>query len=194
MSAQLLSRVWLCDPWTIACQAPLSMGFSRAEYWRGLSFFSPWIFLTQGLNTNLLHWQVDSLPLSHLGSPESAVSIYTSPPSPACLYAPTFIFYTKKSFSPVFRKWSDSCSVMSKCLWPHGLYSPWNSSGQNTGVGSLSLLRGIFPTQGWNPGLPHCRQILYQLSHKGSWYLETKGENNIWKSKKKLSLMKLFWN
>ena len=57
---------------------------------------------------------------------------------------------------------------MSDSLWPHGLYSPWNSSGQNTGVGSLSLLQGIFPTQGLNPGLPHCRQILYQLSHKGS--------------------------
>ena len=40
--------------------------------------------------------------------------------------------------------------------------------GQNTGVGSLSFLQGIFPTQGLNPGLPHCRQILYQLSHKGS--------------------------
>ena len=46
--------------------------------------------------------------------------------------------------------------------------SPWNSSGQNTGGGSLSILQGIFPTQGSNPGLPHCRQILYQLSHKGS--------------------------
>ena len=46
--------------------------------------------------------------------------------------------------------------------------SPWNSPGQNTGVGSLSLLQGIFPTQGSNPGLPHCRQILYQLSCKGS--------------------------
>ena len=46
-------------------------------------------------------------------------------------------------------------------------YSPWNSPGQNTGVGSLSLLQGIFPTQGSNLGLPHCRQIFYQLSHKG---------------------------
>ena len=42
------------------------------------------------------------------------------------------------------------------------------SLGQNTGVGSLSLLQGIFPTEGLNPGLPHCRQILYQLSHEGS--------------------------
>ena len=46
--------------------------------------------------------------------------------------------------------------------------SPWNSPGQNTGVGSLSLLQGIFPTQGSNLGLLPCRRILYQLSHKGS--------------------------
>ena len=51
---------------------------------------------------------------------------------------------------------------------PWTLYSPWNSPGQNTGVGSLSLLQGIFPTVVSNPGLPHCRQILYQLRHKGS--------------------------
>ena len=50
----------------------------------------------------------------------------------------------------------------------HGLYSPWNSPVQDTGVGSLSLLQGIFPNQGLNPGLPHCRWILYQLSHRGS--------------------------
>ena len=47
-------------------------------------------------------------------------------------------------------------------------HSPWDSPGQNTGVGSLSLLQGIFPTQELNLGLPHCRRILYQLSHKGS--------------------------
>ena len=51
---------------------------------------------------------------------------------------------------------------------PHGLYSPWNSPSQNTGVGSLSLLQGIFQIQGLNPGLPHFRWILYKLSHKGS--------------------------
>ena len=61
-----------------------------------------------------------------------------------------------------------SCSVLSISLRPHGLYSPWNSPGQNTGIGSLSLLQGIFLTQQLNPGLPHCRWILYQLSHKGS--------------------------
>ena len=46
--------------------------------------------------------------------------------------------------------------------------TPWNSPGQNPGVVSCSLLQGIFPTQGLNPGLPHCKQILYHLSHKGS--------------------------
>ena len=57
---------------------------------------------------------------------------------------------------------------MYNSLQPHGLCSPWNSPGQNTGVGSLSLLQETFPTQGSNPGLRHCRQILYQVSHKGS--------------------------
>ena len=63
---------------------------------------------------------------------------------------------------------SESHSVVSNSLRPQGLYSPWNSPGQNTGVGSLLLLQGIFPTQGSNPGLLPCRWILYQLSHKGS--------------------------
>ena len=45
-------------------------------------------------------------------------------------------------------------------LEPIGLLCPWNSPGKNTGVGSHSLLQGIFPTQGWNPGLPHCRRTL----------------------------------
>ena len=63
---------------------------------------------------------------------------------------------------------SESRWVMSDSLRPNGLYGPWNSPGQNTGVGSLSLLQGIFPAQGSNPGPLNCRRILYQLSHKGS--------------------------
>ena len=57
-------------------------------------------------------------------------------------------------------------------LWDPMNCSPWNSPGQNTGVGSLSFLQGTFSTQGSNLGLPHRRQILYQLSHKGSRILE----------------------
>ena len=71
-------------------------------------------------------------------------------------------------FQPVWVKWSKRHSVVSDSLQPHGLYSPWNSPGQNTGVGSLSLLQGIFPTQGPNPGLWLWELILYQLSHKES--------------------------
>ena len=51
----------------------------------------------------------------------------------------------------------------------HGPYlCPWNSPGQNTGVGCHSLLQGIFPTKGSNPGLLHCRQMLYHVGHQGS--------------------------
>ena len=57
---------------------------------------------------------------------------------------------------------------MSNSLQFHGPYSAWNSPRQTTEVGSLSLLQEILPTQGLNPGLLHCRQILYQLSHQGS--------------------------
>ena len=53
---------------------------------------------------------------------------------------------------------------MSNSLQPHGLYSPWNSPGQNIGVGSLSHLQRIFPTQESNKGLLHCRWILYDLN------------------------------
>ena len=65
-------------------------------------------------------------------------------------------------------KWSESRSVVSDSLQRHGLYSPWNSPGQHIGVDSLSLLQGIFTVQRSNPGLLHCRWILYHLSHKGS--------------------------
>ena len=67
-----------------------------------------------------------------------------------------------------FFKVSESCSVVSDSLQLHGPHSPWNSPGQNTGVGSPFPLQGIFQIQGLNPGLPYCRWILYQLSHKGS--------------------------
>ena len=58
-----------------------------------------------------------------------------------------------------------SCVQLFVTPW---IYSPWNSPGQNIGVSSLSLPQGIFPSQGLNLGLPHCRWILYQLGHKGS--------------------------
>ena len=66
------------------------------------------------------------------------------------------------------RKWKWQSLSCVQLLVTRELHSPWNSPGQSTGVDSLFLLQGIFPTQGSNPGLPHCRLFLYQLSHKGS--------------------------
>ena len=65
---------------------------------------------------------------------------------------------------------AQSCLTLrnpTECSGRH-LESPWDSPGKNTGVGSHFLLQGIFPTQGSNPDLPYCRQILYCLSHQGS--------------------------
>ena len=121
---------------TLAHQAPLSIGFSRQEYWTGL----PWP------------------PPGNL--PDTGIE-------PTSLVSPAFAsgFFTTATTGEAYE--SESHSVVSDPLWPYGLYSPWNS-GQNTGVGSLSLLQVIFPTQESHPGLQHCKWILYQLSHKGS--------------------------
>ena len=72
-----------------------------------------------------------------------------------------------ESFTTSFSLWKWKSLSCVDPLQPHRLYSPWNSPGQNTAVGSYSFLQGIFPTQGSNPGLPHCRWILYQLSYQG---------------------------
>jgi len=154
-----------------AHQAPPSLGFSRQEHWSGLPF---------------------PYPIHESEKWKWSRSVVSDPQRPHGLQpqAPPSMGFARQEYwsgvplpSPRFfttRYWiycflcsiaicdCESCSVVSNSLWPHGLYSPWNSPGQNTGVGSHSLLQRIFPTQGWNPGLPHCRQILYQLSHKGS--------------------------
>ena len=66
-----------------------------------------------------------------------------------------------KSWTQLSDYESESHAVVSNSLQPHGLYSPWNSPGKNTGVGCHCLLQEILPTQGSNPGLLHCRQVLY---------------------------------
>ena len=83
-----------------------------------------------------------------------------------------------KSLKFVKETESVSHSVVPDSLRPHGLQStrllcPWNVPGKNIGVGCHSLLQGIFLTQGSNPGLLHCRWILYRLSHQGYKYFTT---------------------
>ena len=84
--------------------------------------------------------------MSHIGG----VLMFTSPPLPK---GKKILFFLLES---------ESYSIVSDSLRPYRLYSPWNSLGQNTVVSSRSLLQGIFPTQGLNPGVLHCR------CHKGS--------------------------
>ena len=69
---------------------------------------------------------------------------------------------------PVWKRYLLSCVQLFAAheLWPTRLLCPWDSPGKMTGVGCHALLQGIFPTQGLNPGLLHCRQILHCLSHR----------------------------
>ena len=97
------------------------------------------------------------------------------------------IHFTLKERNFLQAKWGSLVVVWSPSLIqlfrPHGLQParllcPWDSAGKNTGVSCHSLLQGIFPTQEMNPGLLHCRQILYRLSYKGSPTL-SQGLQNI---------------
>ena len=113
------------------------------------------------------------LTLHSLQDPSSQTRYWT------CILGNKGMNWTTRKLLQWSVKWSESHSVVSDPLRSHGLYSPWNSPGQNTGVGSLSLLQGIFPTQGSNPGLPHGRRILYQLSHSlGEKYSSEPPETN----------------
>ena len=114
---------------------------------------SSWLDHYQIRNEEKYHWHcyhlISCLPASILFSDLSFKSVWLE-----------FFFAFPRMFV------CESRSVVSNSLWPHGLLSLWNSPGQNTGVGSLSLLQGIFPTQGSNPGLLPCRRILYQPQGK----------------------------
>ena len=117
-------------------------GFSRQEYWSGFQYSCPppGDLPNPGTKSRSHSLQAESSPSETPGSPDL-----------------TWIQWKWKWLSQVLTV----CDPMD-C-------SPWNSPGQDTGVGSSSLLEGIFPTQGSNPGLPHCREILYYMSHQGSY-------------------------
>ena len=67
---------------------------------------------------------------------------------------------------------------LSDSFQPCGL-CPLDFPGKNTGMGCHFLLQGIFPTQGWNLGLPHCRQTVYHLSHQGSLWVDLKHRKEV---------------
>ena len=125
---------------TVAHQAPLSMGFSRQEYWSGLTCPPPGDLSNPGIE-----------PTS-LMSPALAGRFFITP---ATWEAQVLV--------------AQSCLIVCNSMncSPPGsleLSSPWNYPGKNTRVGNHSLLQGVFPTKGSNPGLL-CRQILYHLSY-----------------------------
>ena len=119
-------------PWPIAYRAPLSMEFSKQEYWSGLPFHSPGDLPGPGIEPWSLTLQADALPSEPPGKPG-------------------------RWQMPLLQLCSTLCDPMD---------CPWRSPGQTTEMGSLSLLQGIFLAQGWNPGLPHCRWLLYQRGHQ----------------------------
>ena len=155
--------------WNLATQSGLHRGTTQTHYIISLSQASPvigisCIMIWGGAERNKVHNKCNTLESSwiHPASPAGGSWKNCLPRNQSLM--PKSLETTALSYG---RK-SESHSVVSDSLWPHGLYSLWNSPGQNPGVGSCSLPQGIFPTQGLNPGLPHCRQILYQLSHNGS--------------------------
>ena len=116
-------------------------------------------------------------PLSHLqhlvpksrSSPWRWQDVFSSKP-PLHVPDPHLHWSGFSTFTYLHWRAGLSRSAMYHSLWPYGLYPgrplcPWNSPGKNTRVGCHALLQGIFPTQGSNPGLLHCRQILYHLNH-----------------------------
>ena len=134
---------------TLDCSPPASSDSPGKNTGVGCHAFLQGIFPTQGSNPLLLcllHWQVGSLPLAPLGK-----HIY--------------IFFRLFSVMCV----SVTCSVVSDfttpCSIAHQAPLSMGFSRQDTRMGCHFLLQGIFLTQGSNPGLPHCRQILYHLSH-----------------------------
>ena len=174
--AQPLSCVlFILALWTVACQAPLSVEFFLQGFWSRLPFLTlgdlpdPGIeplssaspALGGGFFPPWATWEAPVIKYRHKRCSHSVCR--------CCWYAwwVTMAQYSESQRRPYGSDLpSESRSVVSEFLRPHGLYSPWNFPGQNTGVGTLSLLQGIFPTQGSNPSLPHGRWILYQLSHR----------------------------
>ena len=112
------------------------------------------------------HW----VPWNHTSIPTSA--IINSPMQGTGLQGPGPHSLHHFLLAKVEVLLTQSCPTLQPCgLLPTRHFCPWDSPGKNTGVGCHSLLQWIFPNQGSNLDLPHCRQILYCLSHQGSSFI-----------------------
>ena len=123
------------------------------------NLFELWLWKHCDFQSN---WQNSKQPFSWRREWDANFNFWTEPKVPRTL-----------TFLESERKWKWSRSVVSDSLQPHGLHPttllcPWDFPGKSTGMGCHFLPQRIFPTQGSNLGLPHCRQMLYHLSHQGS--------------------------
>ena len=139
--------------WTIAHQAPLSMGFSKQEYWSGLSCPPPGDLPDPGIKP---------------ASPELASRFFTAEP-------PGKPDKFKRDFKYVLCLVTQLCPTLCDPMdcSPPGSSVPGDSPGKNTGVSCEVLLQGIFPNQGSNPHLLHWQVGSLLLSHWGSQDLNT---------------------
>ena len=129
------SCVWLfATLWTVAHQAPLSMGFPRQECSVGCHFFLQGIFLTQKLNLHLLHWHAGSLPLSHQGSPSMWIHIYLTH---SFLLAPSYYIVwcfdnlpsnslAKNIFWNLFQRSTIAKKIFKVLNWTTGILLRWS--------------------------------------------------------------------
>ena len=155
-----------------SCLKQVLISFPWDAVTKGMEVCSPVLVATQWSHPSCADW----VPHPGLGQLHSSVSPVTKnvETHPAGVLNFSYKWKCFLWVSIYLKNQSKfSCSVVSNSLQPCGLQPtrllhPWNSPGKNTGVGSHSLLQGIFPIQESNPNLLHCRQILYHLSHQGN--------------------------
>ena len=156
------------------------MGFSKKEYWSGLSCPPPGILLTQGSKLCLLHllhcgffttsatWEAYTVLCFVAQSCPTLCNPVDCSPSGSSVHGDTPGKNTRVSCPPPGDLPNPRIESRSLALQVDFLLSEPPGKPKNTAVGSLSLLLGIFPTQALNWGLLHCKWILYQLSYQGS--------------------------
>ena len=141
----------LCNPMDCSLPGSSVHGILQERYWSGLPFPPPGEPPDQGIKLGSLALHADSLPSEPPGKP-----IYMN----ICIHFRIKSYYTHTHMKVLVAQLCPILCNLMGCSSPM-LLCPWDFPGKNTGVGSHSLLQEIFPTQGWNPSLPHCRQIRF---------------------------------
>ena len=174
----VFNSIWVFEtPWTVACQVPLSMGFSRQEYWSELPFPFQGIFPTQGWNSRLLcllHWEADSLPLSHLGRPGGVQSLIVTGKKKR---------WKCQSLNHV-GLFASQWTVASQSL------CPWDSPGKNTGMGSHSPLQGSSQPRDWTCVSCTEGRFFIVWATREAFHCWLTSPPNIWTNRLNGSLMK----